>query len=97
MDPLDLSTKFHFHDGNMTVERVQDCTPILEQTKSLHNAGIQGSSELKHAARIPYVIVERYCNDNGIEFSEFMQNKEHLRRVLNDKSLEHFRVWKGRV
>jgi hypothetical protein len=52
---------------------------------------------MKLAARIPNVIVEKYCNDNKISFREFMGNREHVRRVLNDPSLSHFRVWPGRV
>lgn len=97
MDALDIGTKFHMHDGAMTVQRTQDCTPIAEFAKGLQNAGMHGSSEMKHAARIPYVIIEKYCNDNGILFSEFMQNKEHIKRVLNDHSLAAFRIWPGKV
>ena len=94
---LDLETKFHFHDGSMTVERVQDCTPIAEYTKEKHNVGLHGSSEMKHAATLPFVIVEKYCNLNGIDFRECMDNPEHIRRMLNDPDLQAFRVWKGRV
>lgn len=97
MDGLDLDTKFHFHDGNMTVQRSQDCTPIAERTKAMHNAGEHGTSDMKLAASLPFVMVEKYCNDNDIEFAEFMRNKEHIKRMLNDPALSHFRVWKGRV
>ncbi len=97
MDALDIGTKFHLHDGAMTVERSQDCTPIAEHTKMLQSHGFHGSSEMRHAAKIPYVIVEKYCNDNGILFSEFMQNKAHIKRVLNDPSLSAFRIWPGKV
>ena len=85
------------NDGSLTTGTFQDCTPILENAQSLHNAGSHGSSELKHAARIPMVIIEKYCNDSGIEFSEFMHNKDHQRRLLNDPALSYFRIWKGAV
>lgn len=94
---LDLDTKFHFHDGNMTVQRTQDCTPIAEHTKALHNAGMHGGSEMKHAAKIPFVIVEDYCNKHNITFHECIANKEHMRRMLNDPDLSVFRIWKGKV
>ena len=97
MDALDIGTKFHLHDGAMTVQRSQDCTPIAEEAKRMQRHGFHGSSDMKLAAKLPYVIVEKYCNDNKIEFSEFMQNKEHIRRVLNDPSLSAFRIWPGRV
>jgi hypothetical protein len=97
MDALDIGTKFHFHDGAMTVQRTQDCTPIVEHTKALQRAGHTGSSEMKHAAKLPFVIVETYCNVNGITFAEFMQNNVHIKRVLNDPNLADFRIWQGRV
>ena len=94
---LDLGTKFHFHDGNMTVQRTQDCTAIAEHAKALSNEGRTGTADMKLAAKIPYVMIEDYCNRNGILFSEFMQNREHIRRVLADPALAHFRIWKGKV
>jgi hypothetical protein len=84
-------------DGALVTGTVQDCTPILEHTQSLHNEGLHGSSELKHAAKLPVVLVERYCNLNGITFADFMQGKEHIRRMLNDPDLSGFRIWPGRV
>lgn len=97
MGALDLDTKFHFHDGAMTVQRSQDCTPIAEFAKRAHNEGRTGSGEMKHAAKIPYVMIEKYCNDHHILFSEFMANREHMKRVLNDPAMAHFRIWKGQV
>ena len=94
---LDLATKFHFHDGKMTVERTQDCDPIAELCKAQQASGQVGSSDMKLAARIPYVMVEAYCNRHNVEFSEVMQNPVHMKRMVNDPDLSAFRVWKGRV
>ena len=76
---------------------VQDCTPILEHAKALHNEGHHGSSEMRHAMTIPDVVIEKYCNERGITFHEFMSNKVHIRHMLNDPDLSMFRIWKGRV
>lgn len=92
-----VQTRMHEEDGQTIFERVQDCTSIAEKTKALHNEGHHGSSEMKHAAKLPFVLVERYCNDNGITFAEFCNGQEHIRRMLNDPSLSAFRVWPGRV
>ena len=97
MHALDIGTKFHYADGAMAVERIQDCTPIAEHAKALHNAGQHGSSDMKHAASLPFVVVEAYCNQHNIEFSEFMSNREHIKRMLNDPSLSAFRIWPGKV
>lgn len=84
-------------DGSMTTGTIQDCTPIVEKAKALHNAGIHGSSEMRHAASIPMVIIEKYLNDNNILLSDFMNNKDHQRRLLNDPALSFFRIWKGAI
>jgi hypothetical protein len=90
-----VQTLMHEEDGKTIFERVQDCEPIMEAAKALHNQGLHGSSEMRHAAKIPAVIVERYCNDNGITFREFLNGQDHIRRILTDPSLSHFRIWKG--
>jgi hypothetical protein len=81
----------------MVTQRTQDCTSIAEHAKALQNEGMQGSNEFRHAAKIPLVFVEAYCNQNNILFSEFMENKEHIKRLVNDPALAHFRIWKGKL
>lgn len=95
---LQTATRAKFeNDGSIVISRSQDVTEHLKATKELSAEGFGNGKDGKLAASIPKVIVEKYCNDNGITFQEFMQNKEHIKRILNDKSLEHFRIWKGRV
>lgn len=93
----DIQTRIHVENGDVTFERVQDCTPIAEHTQALHREGFHGSSEMRHAASFPAVIVERYCNDKQITFHEFMNDKSHIRAMLQDPALSAFRVWGGRV
>jgi hypothetical protein len=92
-----LGTKWHQHDGKLTVERVQNCTAIAEHTKRLHNEGYHGSSDMKHAASIPLVIIEKYCNEQGVSFEEFMGDETHIKRVVEHPDNAMFRVWKGRL
>lgn len=84
-------------DGALVTGTIQDCTAIAEHTKALHNSGYTGSSDMKLAASLPFVIVEKYCNDNGVTMHELNSSQEHKRRMLNDPANAHFRVWKGRV
>ena len=94
----DLKLNVHREDGHTIFQSVQDCTPILERAQMLHKSGAHGSKDVKHAAHLPAILVEKYCNDKGITFAEFLNRKEgHVRAMLNDKSLEGFRVWKGNV
>lgn len=92
-----VSTHIGMQDGALITGTVQDCTPILEDVKARHNQGFHGSSEMKHAARIPDVVIEKYCNVNGIEFSEFMQNPVHIKRICNDPALSALRIWPGKL
>lgn len=90
-----MQTLVQVKDGQMVVQNSQDCTPIAEYAKAQHNHGFTGSSEMKHAARIPMVMVEKYLTDNGITFDEWSRDKAHIRRMLQDPALAHFRIWKG--
>lgn len=93
----DMRTRLGLEDGALIVQNTQQCTPIAEEATRLHNEGLHGSSDMKHAALIPNVFIEDYCARNGITYEEWCRNKEHVRRVLNDPALSAFRIWKGRV
>lgn len=85
-------------DGQNIIERrSQDVEPILEHVKSLQGIGAVGSSEMRHAAKIPKAVIENYIQRHGISFHEFMANDDHIRNMLNDPDLSGFRIWKGRV
>ena len=81
----------------MVVSSTQDCTSIAESTKARHAEGLHGTSELKHAARIPMVMIEKYLIDNDISYREWSGDKSHIRRMLQDPALAHFRIWPGKV
>ncbi|MES2148590.1 MAG: hypothetical protein V4508_02245 [Pseudomonadota bacterium] len=92
---IDLQTKIVHQDGKMFVGRSQDCVPIAEYAKRQHNEGAHGSADMKHAARIPNVIVEKYMNDHGVTFEQFLADPTHIRRVVEDPANAAFRIWKG--
>lgn len=85
------------NDGSLTTGTFQDVEAILENAKARNREGLHGSSDMRLAASVPFVLVEKYCNDNNILYSEFMASQEHKKRILNDPALAHFRVWNGRV
>ena len=93
----DMSTVIALEDGALITGSVQDCTPYADHAKAMHNEGFHGSSDMKLAASVPNVLVEKYLNDNRILMSEFVGSPDHQRRFLNDPAIAHFRIWKGRV
>jgi hypothetical protein len=84
-------------DDLMVVKTMQDVQPILQSVKDKVEIGDVGSKDMKHAATIPMVVIEAYMKRVGLTFQEFLRDKEHIKSMLNDKSLEGFRVWKGAV
>ena len=93
----EVQTLAKVEGDDLVIQRVQDVEPILERAKAMHREGLHGSSEFRLAAEIPNVVIEDYCNRNGITYQEWAQNKEHKRRLLNDPALAAFRIWPGRV
>lgn len=95
---MDLITTGLVEDGENLIERrSQDVAPILDHVTRLRNAREFGSSEMKHAAKIPKAVIENYIARTGITFHEFMVDEKHIKAMLNDPDLSGFRIWKGRV
>lgn len=84
-------------DDKIVSHVVQDLDPILEKAAHLRDIGHVGGSDMKHAASIPNVLIEKYCADNGITFQQWMREPIHIKRMLNDPQNQPFRIWKGRV
>lgn len=94
---MEMQTRVVSQGDKVIVQSFQDTTEILDSVKERIDQGNTGSHDMKHAATIPMVIIESYINRTGITFTEFMRDKEHIKALLNDKSLEGFRIWKGKV
>jgi len=90
-----LETRIFTQDDRLVIGRSQDCTPIAEDAVRRHNDGLHGTSDVKHAARIPNVIVEKYCNDHGVTFQDFMADPVHIKRLVQHPDNAMFRIWKG--
>lgn len=91
----ELSTHVGELDGKLVIAQSQDCTGIAEWAKVQQNAGLHGSSEMRHAARIPDVIINAYMNETGVTFAELMRDPVHMKRICNDPKNAAFRIWKG--
>jgi hypothetical protein len=85
-------------DDEIVICRSQDVGPALERAKALHNAGSHWSKdrEYAHAMSIPEVLVEDYCNKHGITLREWLNDEQHIARMLSDPDLSNLRIWKGR-
>lgn len=85
---MDVRTQVVEDDGKVIVNRVQDCEPILLQAARIREK--TPSKEMRHVARIPMVIVEKYLNTAGVSMREFMIDSTHIKRMLKDPELRYF-------
>jgi alpha-galactosidase len=63
---MGVATKLIFDNGDLIVERVQDCEPILDRNAALRSmAQASAGTETwgRHVASIPCVIMERWLNE----------------------------------
>jgi predicted lipoprotein len=92
-----LETVDDQHIAGIHVADMSDLKAVADHCASLRSVGATGSSDMKHVATIPAFIVQKYINDNGITYAEFMRDPKHADRMLSDPALQAFRVWEGRV
>lgn len=92
-------THIGLQDDTLVVKRTQDVDPVLRAVRAERAAtgGRNKAGDMMHAARLPMIVIEQYCNANNLTFQEWMNNPEHARRMLNDPALAAFRVWEGRA
>lgn len=95
LDDAQMHTRIAHEDGRTVVASTQDCEPLLERAATLRRERAYGSSDLRHVASFPQVLIEKYCNEHGIGFHEFMTDPAHIRRMLGDRDLSGFRIWPG--
>jgi hypothetical protein len=82
---------------DLIASTTQDCVPIAERAKEMHLTGQHGSKDMRLAASIPFVMIEAYLTRHNLTLNEFQRDKSHIRAMVNDPALAHFRVWPGKV
>lgn len=92
----------HFDaDGNLSaVQRQADIEPLLDENKRVYNLGlVNRSSEFRKVASFDPITIEIFCKRWGVESAALFrrENKELVKRLLNDPDLRHFRTLPGRV
>lgn len=94
----DVHSRLVDHGGEgFAVLREQYVGDIRDYCIARHNEGLHGSSDFRLMASLPAVVIEHYCNVNQVSFREFMQNPEHVKRMVNDPALADFRIAPGRM
>jgi hypothetical protein len=92
-----VTTTVALQDGNLITGTTQDCNPYVDHAAHMRREGLTGSADLRLAASVPFVVVEKYCNEKGISFREFSGSEAHKIAFLNNPDYKALRVWEGRV
>jgi hypothetical protein len=91
-----VQTLYHADGRQITIERVQDVEPILEDNKLLQTIE-QRSDWGRHVARVPNVVLEKWLNEEwerGNISMQFGSDEfyEMVRRKLRDPEYRAFRT-----
>ncbi len=89
-----LGIKEYVHEnaerpGDLIIETVQDCEPILEYAKMLSEQ--TPGKEWRHAACIPMFFLDKAAKEG------WLHDKAKWKAFLNDPDHKAFRTWPGKV
>jgi hypothetical protein len=83
--------------GDVTVERRFDIQPIIEDIQTLKSVSDGKGKNFWHIGKIPMGIIEKYMQEWGITFADFMKDPTHGRRILTDPNYSKFRIYEGNI
>ena len=97
----DIKTIYHYDaaENKDVIGRVQDCEPVvLEAKQHRDRTDGRGDTSLGYfVGTIPGVIIEQYMKQAGITYHEFMIDRTHIHRIMNDPDYSKFRVFEGNI
>jgi len=97
----DIETTHYFDakENRDVFERVQDCEPVLLEAKQ-HRDRTDGRGDTSlgyFVGTIPGIIVEQYLKTAGVTYREFMIDRTHIHRIMNNPDYKKFRVFEGNI
>lgn len=93
-----IAEKVHHDDGGqtLTIERVYDNEPTLNQVKDLKDAGFdQQKGDNRLVGRIPMHIMSQWLKEAGVDWSDHGAAQEVIKRKILSGDFAKFRVWEG--
>jgi hypothetical protein len=94
-----IQTSAEIDAGKLIIARSADVSPIIDDVKQIKSVtdGKSKSGDMYHLGRIPAIVIEQYLNQHGVTYRDFLQDRTHINRILNDPDYAAFRVWEGQV
>lgn len=99
MDKGQITEEWSENSEGLVVQRQQTgIADHIDYCQARANEGFHGpDKDFKLKASIPSILIEHYCQQHGISLREFMTNREHVKRMVNDPDLSYFRIAPGRM
>lgn len=99
MDKGQITEEWSENSEGLVVQRSQTgIADHIDYCQARANEGFHGpDKDFKLKASIPTILIEHYCQQHGISLQEFMTNREHVKRMVNDPDLAYFRIAPGRM
>lgn len=91
----EAQTEFTVDERGLVINRSQDVAPLIKSARELQKAGIVGSKDNRHVARIPHVLIEKVANGNGLDLNDFADRqaiKELIKRKIQSGEWSRFMV-----
>jgi hypothetical protein len=79
------------------VKSVDELKQLADACKQQREAGLTGDSDMKVLAHVDGFLIEKWCNERGVTFYQFMRDLDMQNAFLNSPEIQPFRVYKGRV
>lgn len=92
-------TTFHYdgHTDTTTIERSQDCEPILDHNKAAQSEVPYRSDWQRRMASIPLAVAEKWMREDGVNWLALSKKERtaYLRRKLNDPHWRYLKTDPG--
>lgn len=93
-----LTQKHHHHNGQLTIETIQECQGIVDDNKILRNSsdGYSESRNMKKVATVPVIFIDLWAKESGLTIGT-REFGNYLAKKLNDPEYRGFRTSEGTI
>jgi len=96
-----VTEKYHYDESEdrLYVRHEEDLEPVVDNIKQVKQQWDgRGDTSLGYfVGTIPAVVWKEYCKVNGVSYHEFLNNNEHIHRIMNNPDYSKFRVFEGKI
>ena len=94
---MKIGERFINDEGSkFVVQSTYDFNPVLQRAAALRAAGDGRVGESRHVATVPIELIQQWCKEAGVAWSDIEGRKEVVKRKLMSGDNSQFRVWGGR-